>query len=71
MPTRIVALALDGRKAAPRASVALDVLRLVETWVERAHQRRALRRLPEYVLRDMALSDADIAAEANKPFWQP
>ncbi len=51
-------------------SLVLDTVRLVETWIERAHQRRALRSLPEHLMRDMALSQADIEAEADKPFWR-
>ena len=35
-------------------SLVLDTVRLVETWIERAHQRRALRSLPEHLMRDMA-----------------
>jgi uncharacterized protein YjiS (DUF1127 family) len=51
-------------------SLLLDAMRLVETWFDRAQQRRALRRLPDHVMRDMALTQADVEAEAAKPFWQ-
>lgn len=54
-----------------RGSFLLDAVQTVEVWTARAQQRRALRRLPDYVLRDMALSQADIDAEADKPFWKP
>jgi uncharacterized protein YjiS (DUF1127 family) len=42
----------------------------LELWMERWSQRRALRELPEYAARDLALSRADIEAEASKPFWK-
>ena len=43
---------------------------VLETWSERAHQRRALRELPDHLMQDLALSKADIEAEAEKPFWK-
>jgi uncharacterized protein YjiS (DUF1127 family) len=50
---------------------ALAVVETIEWWTDRFHQRRALRDLPDYVLRDMALSRADVEAESGKPFWRP
>jgi uncharacterized protein YjiS (DUF1127 family) len=43
---------------------------VLETWSERVHQRRALRELSGHLLQDLALSKADIEAEAQKPFWK-
>ena len=72
MPTAISACRLPASPL-PAVSVSDRVFRAVlvlEKWAERAHQRRALRELPEYALRDLALSQADIEAEASKPFWR-
>jgi uncharacterized protein YjiS (DUF1127 family) len=44
---------------------------ILELWIDRSRQRRALRELPEYAIRDLALSQADVEAEAGKPFWRP
>jgi uncharacterized protein YjiS (DUF1127 family) len=43
-------------------------------WVERARQRRALRRLAErddYLLKDIGVSQQEAFREADKPFWRP
>ncbi len=40
-------------------------------WHERARQRRQLLSLSDHMLKDIGISRADAAAEANKPFWQP
>lgn len=48
----------------------LQVVETLELWAERWHQRRTLRELPDHALRDLALSPADVEAEARKPFWQ-
>lgn len=48
----------------------LHAVELVELWTARASQRRALRQLPEHVIHDIALSQADVEHEASKPFWQ-
>lgn len=44
---------------------------LLLEWQERAEQRRALARLDDYMLRDIGLTRADVAAEHAKPFWRP
>jgi uncharacterized protein YjiS (DUF1127 family) len=43
----------------------------VLTWAERAHQRRQLAELNDYMLRDIGLTRADVAGETRKPFWRP
>jgi uncharacterized protein YjiS (DUF1127 family) len=54
-----------------RASAAtLRGVTVLETWSERFHQRRALRELSDHLRQDLALSKADIEAEAEKPFWK-
>ena len=54
-------------KAAGLLLAALDTL---ELWNARHRQRRALRELPEFAMRDLGISQADVDAEASKPFWQ-
>jgi uncharacterized protein YjiS (DUF1127 family) len=60
-------------RATPAVSISDRLFRAIlvlENWAERARQRRALRELPEYVMHDLALSKADVEAEASKPFWK-
>ncbi len=38
--------------------------------VERFRQREALRAMPDYLLKDVGLSRADVEREAEKPFWK-
>ena len=53
---------------ASKAGRAVD---LVLGWHERVRQRRHLRSLDDYMLRDIGLSRADVEGEAGKPFWRP
>lgn len=39
-------------------------------WQERAQERRHLQRLDDRLLKDMGLTQADVAREAAKSFWQ-
>jgi uncharacterized protein YjiS (DUF1127 family) len=39
-------------------------------WLERIEQRRRLRALDGRLLRDLAMSGADVEREAGKAFWQ-
>lgn len=39
-------------------------------WQERAEQRRTLQQLDDHMLRDLGLSRADVAREADKPVWR-
>jgi uncharacterized protein YjiS (DUF1127 family) len=48
----------------------LTAIETLELWGERRRQRRELRHLAEDTLRDIGLSQADIDAEACKPFWR-
>ncbi|MHA1570014.1 MAG: DUF1127 domain-containing protein [Alphaproteobacteria bacterium] len=58
---------------AARASRRLPVryFDLLPTWLERASQRRCLRRLDGRMLRDIGVSRADVERECRKPFWRP
>jgi uncharacterized protein YjiS (DUF1127 family) len=46
------------------------VIALLETWIERHRQRRALYGLDDHMLKDIGLSSADVWREAHKPFWR-
>lgn len=37
----------------------------------RAHQRRLLAQMPDYLLKDIGISRADALQECEKPFWKP
>lgn len=55
------------------AAVNRDLLRvteIIETWAARHEQRRALQGLSDDLLHDIGRSRADVAAEADKPFWR-
>ena len=39
------------------------------TWQERDRQRRALAQLDARMLKDVGLSQAEVAMELRKPFW--
>jgi uncharacterized protein YjiS (DUF1127 family) len=58
--------------AAPRGIVRLlkaAINRLAE-WRERSEQRKHLAGMNERMLKDVGISRADAAREANKPFWR-
>lgn len=42
----------------------------IESWQERARQRRALLALDERLLKDIGLTRADAVREGRKPFWK-
>ena len=43
---------------------------LLNVWVYRATERRAVSKLSDLVLRDIGLTWADVMQESMKPFWQ-
>jgi len=56
-----------GRALTMLATRAVEILFV---WHERESQRRALESLGDHALRDIGLSRADAAREADKPFWR-
>jgi uncharacterized protein YjiS (DUF1127 family) len=48
----------------------LAFVEAVFAWQDRARQRQLLARMDDRLLRDMGLTRADIAIEADKPFWR-
>lgn len=39
-------------------------------WLQRSRTRRQLSHMPDYLLKDIGLNEADRFQEINKPFWQ-
>lgn len=73
-PATLIPATGSVRGIAPRARPARFPSLLAELlvgWIERARQRRALFRLDDRMLKDIGLSRADVAREADKPFWRP
>jgi uncharacterized protein YjiS (DUF1127 family) len=42
----------------------------IDAWCSRARSRRALREMPDAMLKDVGLSRAEAWREGHKPFWQ-
>ena len=57
-------------RAKPRIYPIAAARRLVSTWIERVHQRRALASLDDRLLRDIGITRVDAVREAKKPFWR-
>jgi uncharacterized protein YjiS (DUF1127 family) len=60
---------LGGRAIELRAWLA-RALEMIQTWQERARQRRQLQGLGDHMLKDLGLHRADVEAEVSKPFWR-
>lgn len=52
------------------AGLMVRIARLSGVWYRRYRERRALAALPDHLLKDIGLSDADVWAESRKWFWQ-
>lgn len=39
-------------------------------WQHRLRERDRLRRLPDYILRDIGITSLDVHEETRKPFWR-
>jgi uncharacterized protein YjiS (DUF1127 family) len=68
LPTWQQWLALGMRKAGEDVRA---IVLLMELWAERHRQRRRLLALDARMRHDIGISDADVWAEARKPFWRP
>ena len=59
--------------ALPVALPAVPLARIAELpalWRRRALTRRDLARMDRHLLSDIGLTEADVRAEAEKPFWR-
>ena len=41
----------------------------IRLWCEIARERRELRRLSEYIAKDIGISRSELEREADRPFW--
>ena len=59
--------------SAPRTarSRLLAIVELLDLWLERRRQRRALVELNDALLKDIGVSRYEAYREASKPFWRP
>jgi uncharacterized protein YjiS (DUF1127 family) len=48
----------------------MAIIGLVETWIDRRRQRRALAELSDSALKDIGLSRGEAYRECSKPFWR-
>lgn len=48
----------------------VQLVGVLERWIERRRERRALLRLSDGMLKDIGLSAADAWQEGEKPFWR-
>jgi uncharacterized protein YjiS (DUF1127 family) len=56
----------------PRWSMAIvSALDLVQTWIARWRDRRALDLLDDTALKDLGLTRGDVFREVEKPIWRP
>jgi uncharacterized protein YjiS (DUF1127 family) len=63
---RIVPRQFDSR----RPGRAVWATNLVEAWIERYRQRRALLELSDHMLKDIGISRSEAEREGRKPFWR-
>lgn len=58
------------QSSAWRPSRSAWTLALVEAWIERYRQRRALLELSDHMLKDIGINRAEAVREGRKPFWR-
>jgi uncharacterized protein YjiS (DUF1127 family) len=58
-----------GRSARRRGNALLRGVLLLERWIERRRQRRAVLELSDHVLKDIGVSRSEAEREGRKPFW--
>ena len=59
-----------GVVARQSAAASGGILGVLNSWLERRRQRRALLSLSDHMLKDIGISRADAYAEGVKPFWR-
>ncbi|HVY99560.1 MAG TPA: DUF1127 domain-containing protein [Dongiaceae bacterium] len=48
----------------------INLFDLVQNWAERHRTRSRLYQMPDYMLRDIGVSRAEVEQEFDKPFWR-
>ncbi|HMR30393.1 MAG TPA: DUF1127 domain-containing protein [Geminicoccus sp.] len=69
MATSCITLATAARE--PRPSLSSRILAMVDHWIERHRERKALLELSDDMLKDIGVSRVDAMREGTKPFWTP
>lgn len=62
-------VSLKALPKAPKKSLTLRLLELLELWHRRWSDRRLLSGLDDRMLKDMGVSSIDALKESSKPFW--
>lgn len=62
--------ATPSRRPAATKGRGLGIITVLDAWIERYRQRRALLELNDHMLKDIGLSPADAWREGRKPFWR-
>jgi len=57
-------------KAKTQKSLGARLLRVIDRWIDRNHQRRDLASLDDRLLRDIGISRYQAYRECTKPFWR-
>lgn len=75
MITHVIAEpATQSTRGRSRSGYAEDFVNRAWVWTYRAYirvkSRREMRRLPEEMLKDLGITQADAEREASKPFWR-
>ena len=59
-----------GRAGTALADGCARINNRMQTWLDRARQRRALQELNDHVLKDIGISRCDVFRESSKFFWR-
>lgn len=61
----------NARSQTGLAAIVRHAAETLTKWQDRTNGRHALLKLDDRMLRDIGISRADAAREADKPFWRP
>ena len=71
LPARISArLPLVAARRASKHGLVVTCICLIASWIHRTHQRGALARLDDRMLKDVGITRNEAEHECAKPFWR-